>query len=716
MAGPGGDAWFDSSGAPGGLAGLLCHAEDVRVEAAFWSAFARARWSTVGDEGAWGSVSSPLLPAPCRLVILPAEGDRPRHAMNDCGFPSIGVAATAIDADCARALAAGATLRAEPIVTTVGGRPLRMALIETPGGAPVELLSVHRDGSRGRPAARRAPVAPAASGAHPIRRPPQEQGPMTFTLDGPVLEGAIVRLEPLEHRHLPDLAVAAEEDRSSYGFTWVPTADQVGRYIDEQHGRASAGRLAPYAQIERSSGRAVGATAFWDPRPWPGEDRLCAVEIGFTWLAPSAQGTGLNLEAKLLLFRHAFEVWDVARVDLKTDARNARSRAAIEKAGARFEGAAQLVQVLGAGRGRPAARFGDVLGGRRGVAALPCRARTAAGRPWAAGTGTGRPPGRRVVGARPDSVRWSRMALWDNYEGLDFQVVANRAGQYSLWPGGRPLPPGWAAAGRGGPWHACLEEIDETWRGGPGPEPRPLPGEHGGGPAPEADRSALRGPRRALPDGSITELIRARGLPAELTAARCGEQRLSRGELFGAAAGWARVLTEEGCGREVPVALLLPRGLDALTAILAVLEAGGAYVPVSCDDPAERIRAVLADCGARIVVTTDELADTLRPHAGVVLSLSDLRARAEHCTARPRPAAGDDLAYVFYTSGTTGRPKGVEGTHRQLVNYALWCAKAFAHRPGRRPSSAPRCSSSARSPRSSPRCWRAGRSRSRRTG
>ncbi|WP_371476974.1 GNAT family N-acetyltransferase [Kitasatospora sp. NBC_00315] len=161
---------------------------------------------------------------------------------------------------------------------------------------------------------------------------------MTFTLDGPVLEGAIVRLEPLEHRHLPDLAVAAEEDRSSYGFTWVPTADQVGRYIDEQHGRASAGRLAPYAQIERSSGRAVGATAFWDPRPWPGEDRLCAVEIGFTWLAPSAQGTGLNLEAKLLLFRHAFEVWDVARVDLKTDARNARSRAAIEKAGARFEG------------------------------------------------------------------------------------------------------------------------------------------------------------------------------------------------------------------------------------------------------------------------------------------------------------------------------------------------------------------------------------------
>ncbi|TKA00296.1 GNAT family N-acetyltransferase [Actinacidiphila oryziradicis] len=161
---------------------------------------------------------------------------------------------------------------------------------------------------------------------------------MTFRLEGPILEGALVRLEPLDHRHLPDLAVAVEENRTSYSFTWVPRADEVGRYIDEQLARAAAGRLAPYAQVERSSGRAVGATAFWDPRLWPGEDRLCAIEVGFTWLAASAQGSGLNTEAKLLLFRYAFEDWGVARVDLKTDARNARCRAAIEKVGARFEG------------------------------------------------------------------------------------------------------------------------------------------------------------------------------------------------------------------------------------------------------------------------------------------------------------------------------------------------------------------------------------------
>ncbi|MFF7356211.1 GNAT family N-acetyltransferase [Streptomyces filipinensis] len=161
---------------------------------------------------------------------------------------------------------------------------------------------------------------------------------MSFVLEGPVLEGALVRLEPLDHGHAADLAVAAEEDRSSYRFTWVPTADEVHGYIDAQLARAAAGKLAPYAQVDRASGRAVGTTAYWDPRLWLGGDGLSAIEVGFTWLAASAQGSGVNTEAKYLLFRHAFENWAVARLDLKTDARNSRSRAAIEAAGARFEG------------------------------------------------------------------------------------------------------------------------------------------------------------------------------------------------------------------------------------------------------------------------------------------------------------------------------------------------------------------------------------------
>ena len=161
---------------------------------------------------------------------------------------------------------------------------------------------------------------------------------MSFKLEGPVLEGALVRLEPLEHRHTAELAVAAEENRGSYEFTWVPRADEVQAYIDAQLGRAATGQLAPYAQVLTATGKAVGVTAYWEPRSWLTDDQLDAVEVGFTWLASSAQGTGVNAEAKLLLFRHAFEEWGVSRVDLKTDARNDRSRAAIQSVGARFEG------------------------------------------------------------------------------------------------------------------------------------------------------------------------------------------------------------------------------------------------------------------------------------------------------------------------------------------------------------------------------------------
>ncbi|MFJ8432114.1 GNAT family N-acetyltransferase [Kitasatospora sp. NPDC094019] len=157
-------------------------------------------------------------------------------------------------------------------------------------------------------------------------------------LEGPVLEGEFVRLEPLGHHHAADLARAAEEDRGGYGFTWVPEAGDVSAYVDTQLARRAAGRVTPYAQLDRVSGRAVGATAFLDPRRHPDDGTLFAIEVGFTWLAASAQGSGLNTEAKYLLFRHAFEVWGVSRLDLKTDARNGRSRAAIARTGAAFEG------------------------------------------------------------------------------------------------------------------------------------------------------------------------------------------------------------------------------------------------------------------------------------------------------------------------------------------------------------------------------------------
>lgn len=281
------------------------------------------------------------------------------------------------------------------------------------------------------------------------------------------------------------------------------------------------------------------------------------------------------------------------------------------------------------------------------------------------------------------------MALWDNYDDVAFHVVTNARDHLSVWPTTRPLPHGWSTVGFSGPAPACLQEIEERAKdtpprvhGAPSTEPPREPAE---------GTSFLRGAARAVPDASITSLIRARPLPPDTPAARCGSEQRTRGELLATAAAWARVLVDEGCGREVPVALLLPRGLDALTAIIAVLDTGGAYVPMSCDDPPERIQAVLDDCAAPVVITTDDFAGLPAAYTGAVLTLSQLTARAYDFTT-PAPAAhpsapapetsGDDLAFIFYTSGTTGEPKGVEGTHGQLVNYALWCRTAFAHTPG----------------------------------
>lgn len=161
---------------------------------------------------------------------------------------------------------------------------------------------------------------------------------MCFLPDIPVLRGSLVWLEPLSVNHGADLAIAAEEDRSAYGFTQVPRGWEVAEFLAAHFERVRAGKLAPFAQIRQADGRAVGITAYWDPRYWPGRTELYAIEIGWTWLAASAQRTGINAEAKLLLMEYAFETLDVVRVDLKTDARNERSRRALERLGAHFEG------------------------------------------------------------------------------------------------------------------------------------------------------------------------------------------------------------------------------------------------------------------------------------------------------------------------------------------------------------------------------------------
>lgn len=163
------------------------------------------------------------------------------------------------------------------------------------------------------------------------------------------LQGRFVRLEPVSLAHLPGLLEAATLDRATFGLTGVPADEaEMRAYIQEALAQHAAGEALPFATIDlrRGQPRIVGSTrlAHAERWSWPygySADRpagIDAIEIGWTWLAPEAQRTPVNTEAKLLMLTHAFEAFRVLRVTLKTDARNTRSRAAIERIGGKFEG------------------------------------------------------------------------------------------------------------------------------------------------------------------------------------------------------------------------------------------------------------------------------------------------------------------------------------------------------------------------------------------
>ncbi len=171
-----------------------------------------------------------------------------------------------------------------------------------------------------------------------------------------------MRLEPLQVQHQAGLVAASTESRDSYGLTWVPgDAGSMLAYIKEAHAAAAAGTESPYAIRRIADGALVGATRYLDILRWSGradpDADPDAVEIGHTWYAASAQRTAANTEAKLLLLTQAFEQWQVVRVVLKTDARNTRSRNAIERIGATFEGVRRATGLAWDGTVRDTAYF-----------------------------------------------------------------------------------------------------------------------------------------------------------------------------------------------------------------------------------------------------------------------------------------------------------------------------------------------------------------------
>ncbi len=161
----------------------------------------------------------------------------------------------------------------------------------------------------------------------------------------PTLSGREVVLRPLVAQDVQALAVAAAEDRKNYHFNPVPNGPaEAEAYIASALRQQSEGERMPFAVVWKE--RVVGTTSYSEMRPWEWPEgstlqrhgRPDVVEIGGTWLAASAQRTRCNTEAKFLLLRHAFEVWEVHRVVFRTDVRNETSRAAIERLGAKLEG------------------------------------------------------------------------------------------------------------------------------------------------------------------------------------------------------------------------------------------------------------------------------------------------------------------------------------------------------------------------------------------
>ncbi|WP_280367066.1 non-ribosomal peptide synthetase [Nocardia wallacei] len=156
-----------------------------------------------------------------------------------------------------------------------------------------------------------------------------------------------------------------------------------------------------------------------------------------------------------------------------------------------------------------------------------------------------------------------------------------------------------------------------------------------------------------------------------------GDDEVTYGELDRRADGLARILTSRGVGPDTVVAVALPRSVDLLTAMLAVLKAGGGYLPIDPAYPSERLAFILADARP-VLVVTDSVTGNMLPDNGLARLHIDAPGAADGA-ARGRAVAvrPENLAYLIYTSGSTGVPKGVEVTHRNVASFV-----AQAARPG----------------------------------
>ncbi|WP_159083282.1 non-ribosomal peptide synthetase [Streptomyces sp. P3] len=172
----------------------------------------------------------------------------------------------------------------------------------------------------------------------------------------------------------------------------------------------------------------------------------------------------------------------------------------------------------------------------------------------------------------------------------------------------------------------------------------------------------------------------------DAVAVRADGEEVSYRELDERANRLAHYLLAQGVGAESLVGICLPRGVDMMVALLATWKAGAGYLPVDPEYPAERIAFMLADSGAVLTLTDEEVLDELPAGRARVVAvdgaLTATQVAALPTTAPGVPVSADGLAYVIYTSGSTGRPKGVAVTHGGLANYARHAAGSYGAEGG----------------------------------
>ncbi|MFB8143297.1 AMP-binding protein [Streptomyces parvus] len=250
---------------------------------------------------------------------------------------------------------------------------------------------------------------------------------------------------------------------------------------------------------------------------------------------------------------------------------------------------------------------------------------------------------------------------------LEWDVVVNGEGQFSIWSAGRQLPPGWRAEGTGGSRERCLARVQEVWT-----DPRPI------------------GLRRRTAEGvsaggaCVSDIVGAQARRAPGEVAVQGEGfALSFAGLDGASNRWARYLTSLGVGRGSLVGVLLGRGAALHVVTLGAWKAGAGCLPLDPEFPAARLHASLVDAGARILVT--EVAHGPIGFEGAVRYADDpeVRAALARCSGEPFGMAPDaeDVAYMTPVPCPTGRPLAVAVTHRNLMHH-VGCAVDELTRPG----------------------------------